>query len=51
MTDALKSRPVVRLHPAHRDDIGDLVTRRPVPGPGLEQVDPFLVLNHPGPQT
>jgi redox-sensitive bicupin YhaK (pirin superfamily) len=51
MTDVLKSRPVVRLHPAHRDDIGDLVTRRPVPGPGVEQVDPFLFLNHHGPQT
>lgn len=44
-------RPVVRLHPAQRDDIGDLTTRRPVPGPGLEQVDPFLFLNHHGPQT
>jgi hypothetical protein len=51
MSEALKSRPVVRLHPAHRDDIGDLITRRPVPGPGLEQVDPFLFLNHHGPQT
>src|SRR5438105_13152255 len=28
-----------------------LVTRRPVPGPGLAQVDPFLFLNHHGPQT
>jgi len=44
-------RPVVRQHPAHRDDIGDLVTRRPVPGPGLDQMDPFLFLNHHGPQT
>ena len=44
-------RPVLRLHPAHRDDIGDLITRRPVPGPGLDQVDPFLFLNHHGPQT
>ncbi|HEX2816344.1 MAG TPA: pirin family protein, partial [Phenylobacterium sp.] len=35
----------------HRDDIGDLTTRRPVPGPALEQVDPFLFLNHHGPQT
>jgi len=51
MTDAPILRPVVRLHPAQRDDIGDLVTRRPVPGPGLDQVDPFLFLNHHGPQT
>ncbi|MFN3838371.1 MAG: pirin family protein [Brevundimonas sp.] len=50
MTDP-KPRTVLRLHPAHRDDIGDLTTRRPVPGPGLDQVDPFLFLNHHGPQT
>ncbi len=47
MTDrTLKAR-----HAAYRDDIADLVTRRPVPRPGLEQVDPFLFLNHHGPQT
>jgi quercetin 2,3-dioxygenase len=39
------------LHAAHRDDIADLTTRRPVPGPQLQQVDPFLFLNHHGPQT
>ena len=50
MTDALLPRSVLRRHPAHRDDIGDLVTRRPVPGPGIEQIDPFLFLNHHGPQ-
>ncbi len=44
-------RTLAARHAAHRDDIGDLVTRRPVPGPGLEQVDPFLFLNHHGPQT
>lgn len=38
------------LHPAYDDDIADLKTRRPVPGPGLEQIDPFLFLNHHGPQ-
>ena len=47
----LTHRPVLRLHPAHRDDIGDLTTRRPVPGPGVDQIDPFLFLNHHGPQT
>lgn len=47
----LTQRPVLRLHPAYRDDIGDLITRRPVPGPDLEQIDPFLFLNHHGPQT
>ncbi len=44
-------RTLRRLHRALRDDIGDLVTRRPLPGPGLDQLDPFLFLNHHGPQT
>lgn len=44
-------RSVLAVHPAYRDDIADLVTRRPVPGPDLEQVDPFLFLNHHGPQV
>jgi len=47
MTDKL----VRRIHPAVRDDIGDLITQRPVPSPHLDQVDPFLFLNHHGPQT
>lgn len=44
-------RGVLSVHAAHRDDIGDLVTRRPVPGPGVENVGAFLFLNHHGPQT
>ncbi|WGI25408.1 pirin family protein [Halomonas alkaliantarctica] len=44
------ARRVIAQHPAQRDDIGDLVTRRPLPGPQLEQLDPFLFLNHHGPQ-
>lgn len=44
-------RSVLAVHPAHRDDIADLITRRPLPGPDIEQVDPFLFLNHHGPQT
>ena len=40
-----------RLHPALRDDIGDLTTRRPLPGPAIGQLDPFLFLNHHGPQA
>lgn len=44
-------RRVIAQHPAKRDDIGDLTTRRPLPGPSLEQLDPFLFLNHHGPQT
>jgi redox-sensitive bicupin YhaK (pirin superfamily) len=44
-------RTIKRLHPAMRDDIGDLITQRPLPNPHLDQVDPFLFLNHHGPQT
>ena len=47
----MSARQVLSIHPALREDIGDLVTRRPVPAPDLEQVDPFLFLNHHGPQT
>lgn len=34
-----------------RDDIGDLRTRRPVPGPALDRIGAFLFLNHHGPQV
>ena len=44
-------KTIQRLHPAVRDDIGDLITQRPVPGPHIDQVDPFLFLNHHGPQV
>jgi redox-sensitive bicupin YhaK (pirin superfamily) len=49
--DAMSAKTVKALHPALRDDIGDLETHRPLPAPGVEQVDPFLFLNHHGPQT
>lgn len=45
------SRSIKHQHPAYRDDIADLSTIRPLPGPEVEQVDPFLFLNHHGPQT
>jgi redox-sensitive bicupin YhaK (pirin superfamily) len=48
---AMPAKTVKAQYPARREDIGDLITRRPAPGPGLEQVDPFLLLNHHGPQT
>jgi len=47
----MTERTLHRIHAAARDDIRDLVTRRPLPGPGLDQLDPFLFLNHHGPQT
>jgi redox-sensitive bicupin YhaK (pirin superfamily) len=47
----MPSKTIKRAHPAVRDDIADLTTRRPVPGRDVEQVDPFLFLNHHGPQV
>jgi redox-sensitive bicupin YhaK (pirin superfamily) len=47
----MSSKTITRQHAAYRDDIGDLVTRRPLPGPGIDQLDPFLFLNHHGPQV
>lgn len=47
----MTAKSVLAQHAASRDDIGDLVTRRPLPGPKLGQIDPFLFLNHHGPQT
>ena len=47
----MSSREILSLHRAMRDDIQDLVTRRPLPGQGLPQGAPFLLRNHPGPQT
>jgi redox-sensitive bicupin YhaK (pirin superfamily) len=46
----MTARTLRRRHPALRDDIADLTTRRPLPGPALDQIDPFLFLNHHGPQ-
>jgi len=45
------SKPVLRLHEAYRDDIGDLVTRRPLPGLKIDNLGAFLFLNHHGPQV
>ena len=47
----MTSKTIKRAHPAMRDDIADLTTRRPVPGAEVEQIDPFLFLNHHGPQV
>ncbi|MEG3136237.1 pirin family protein [Rouxiella sp. T17] len=45
------SRQIKKQYKAYRDDIRDLQTRRPVPGPEIEHLDPFLFLNHHGPQV
>ncbi|MDR3536629.1 MAG: pirin family protein [Acetobacteraceae bacterium] len=47
----MPSRTVARLHPALRDDIADLITHRPLPGPALDRLGAFLFLNHHGPQS
>lgn len=47
----MPSKTIKRAHPAVRDDIADLTTRRPVPGRDVDQIDPFLFLNHHGPQV
>ncbi len=47
----MTTRTIKRQHAAHRDDIADLTTRRPVPSSTIEQIDPFLFLNHHGPQV
>jgi len=47
----MTTKTLKRLHPALRDDIGDLITQRPLPSAHQEQIDPFLFLNHHGPQV
>ena len=47
----MTSRSVRHVERAERDDIGELQTRRPLPSGPLDQIDPFLFLNHHGPQV
>jgi redox-sensitive bicupin YhaK (pirin superfamily) len=44
-------RTVNATYPAVREDLGDLRTQRPLPNAAREQIDPFLFLNHHGPQV
>lgn len=44
-------RSVKRIHKARFAPIADLITYSPLPSATLDQVDPFLFLNHHGPQT
>ncbi|MEA2166373.1 MAG: quercetin 2,3-dioxygenase [Thermoanaerobaculia bacterium] len=46
----MTSRTIRARYPALRDDIGDLRTWRPLPNETIQQIDPFLFLNHHGPQ-
>jgi quercetin 2,3-dioxygenase len=43
-------RRIKNLHKAIDEPMGDLSTFRALPNSGLEQIDPFLLLNHHGPQ-
>jgi redox-sensitive bicupin YhaK (pirin superfamily) len=43
-------RSVRGIHNAVRADIADLVTRRAMPTASIDHIDPFLFLNHHGPQ-
>lgn len=47
----MTSRTIRTQYPAIRDDIGDLHTWRPLPNDAIRQIDPFLFLNHHGPQV
>jgi quercetin 2,3-dioxygenase len=47
----MSRRTIRRQYRAVRDNVGDLVTRRPLPNEELDQIDPFLFLNHHGPQV
>jgi redox-sensitive bicupin YhaK (pirin superfamily) len=44
-------RTVKNSFTAVRDDIADLVTWRALPTPQVDMIDPFLFLNHHGPQV
>ena len=43
-------RSIKRIHDARYSLIGDLITYSPLPSALLPQIDPFLFLNHHGPQ-
>ena len=45
----MTTRSIRTQHAPHREDIADLVTRRPAHP--MEQVNPFLFINHHGPQV
>lgn len=47
----MTKRAVKKVTSGVRDDIADLVTRRALPTHEVDHIDPFLFLNHHGPQT
>jgi len=44
-------RTIIQKHRAVNAPIADLVTYRAIPTPSVEYIDPFLFLNHHGPQV
>src|SRR5450755_1610896 len=44
----MTNRSILHVHPAKREDMDDLVTARPMLP--LDRMDPFLLINHHGPQ-
>jgi quercetin 2,3-dioxygenase len=43
-------KAIKKIHPAENSPIADLVTFRALPTQSLDQLDPFIFLNHHGPQ-
>src|SRR5687768_13743051 len=43
-------RTIKMIHKASYAPIADLITYSPLPSRSLQQIDPFLFLNHHGPQ-
>ena len=43
-------RTIKKIHKAQYKPIGDLITYSPLPTSALQQIDPFIFLNHHGPQ-
>lgn len=44
-------RTIKKIHQASYSPIADLITYSPLPSRSLDQIDPFLFLNHHGPQV
>lgn len=47
----MQTRTIRHIHAAQREDIADLTTWRALPTPSVDMIDPFLFLNHHGPQV
>lgn len=50
-SELMPFRTIKNIFPSYQDDIADLHTVRPLPSPEIQLLDPFLFLNHHGPQV